>query len=98
MQAAADGDIALMKMLLEFGANIEAINDQNERALGFACSWNQPHAARMLLERGAEPNAPEDPHRTYLDWAIIGEQTNMMELLVSFGALTFAKLKANNAG
>jgi len=92
MQAAADGDVALVTQLLDFGAAIESINECNERALGFACSWRQPHAARLLLERGANPNALEDPDRTYLDWALIGEHTEMVELLRSFGALRFSEL------
>jgi len=92
MQAAADGDVALVTLLLDYGAAVESINECNERALGFACSWRQPDAARILLERGANPNALEDPDRTYLDWAIIGEHTEMVELLRSFGAFRFPEL------
>lgn len=92
MQAAADGDTALVNLLLDFGAEIEAVNDCNERALGFACSWRQPDAARLLLERGADPNALEDSDKTYLDWSIISEHTEMVDLLRSYGALMFSEL------
>lgn len=92
MQAAADGDTALMSLLLDFGAKIEAVNESNERALGFACTWRQTDAASLLLERGADPNALEDPDKTYLDWAIIGEHTEIADLLRSYGALRNSEL------
>ena len=92
MQAAADGDTALMTLLLDFGSKVEAVNESNERALGFACSWLQLDAARLLLDQKADPNALEDSDKTYLDWSIIGEHTEMIELLRSYGALTFSEL------
>ena len=92
MSAAADGDTSLVNLLLDFGADIEAINDCNERPLGFACSWRQFNAAQLLLERGANPNALEDPDKTYLDWAILGEQDEIVDLLRSFGGLSFKEL------
>ena len=92
MQAAADGDTTLMRLLMEFGADIEATNECNERPLGFACSWKQLDAARLLLERNADPNALEDPDRTYLDWAKLSEQDEMVDLLKSFGGLEFSEL------
>ena len=92
MQAAADGDTNLMTMLLDFGAEIEATNECNERPLGFACSWRQLDAARLLLERNADPNALEDPDKTYLDWAQLSEHHEMVDLLRSFGGLSFSEL------
>lgn len=92
MQAAADGDTALINLLLHFGADVEAINECNERPLGFACSWRQLDAARLLLERNADPNALEDPDKTYLDWAKLSEHDEMVDLLRSFGGLSFSEL------
>ena len=40
MQAAADGDTTLMRMLMEFGADIEATNECNERPLGLHAHGN----------------------------------------------------------
>lgn len=92
MQASADGDIALVNLLLDFGACIETVNDSNERALGFACTWLQPDAVRLLIDRGADVNTPEDADKTYLDWAIIGEHNAIADLLRSNGALRFSEL------
>ena len=90
MQAASDGDSALVCLLLDHGADVEKVNESNERALGYACAWRQPHTARLLLERGADPNALEDNNATYLDWATASEHTDMMELLRTFGASEWA--------
>ena len=95
MQAAADGDTSLVNLLLDFGADIEATNDCNERPLGFACSWRQVDTARILLERNADPNALEDPDKTYLDWAMISKHDEIVDLLRSFGALKFSELPPN---
>jgi ankyrin repeat protein len=95
MQAAADGDIALMILLMNSGADVEATNECNERPLGFACSWRELDAARLLLERNADPNALEDPDKTYLDWAKLSEHDEMAELLRSFGGLSFSELQNN---
>ena len=92
MQAAADGDTALINLLLNFGADIEATNECNERPLGFACSWRQLDAARLLLERDADPNALEDPDKTYLDWAKLCEHHEMVDILRSFGGISFSEL------
>ena len=92
MHAAANGEVWLLDLLLNNGAEIEAVNESNERALGFATTWRQPSAARLLLERGADPNALEDPDKTYLDWAIICEYFEIADLLRSFGALEFSEL------
>ena len=92
MQAAADGDTALMLLLINHGADIEATNECNERPLGFACSWRQVAAASLLLERNADPNALEDPDKTYLDWAKLSEHHEIAELLVSYGGLSFSEL------
>ena len=95
MQAAADGDIALINLLLDYGANIEAQNECNERPLGFACSWRQPSAVRLLLERGADPNALEDLDKSHLDWVTLSGQDEIAELLRSFGALSFSEMRSN---
>jgi ankyrin repeat protein len=87
MQAAAEGDTSLVNLLLAHGADTEAVNECNERALGFACAWRQFDAARQLLEHGADPNTPEDADATYLDWATASEHDELVELLRAFGAL-----------
>jgi len=92
MQAASEGDIMLMELLVNFGADVEAVNEDCERPLGYACAWNQPDAAKLLLEHGANPNVPEDDDATYLDWAIVSGHTDLEVILKSHGALKYSDL------
>lgn len=92
MQAASEGQTSLIELLIHYGADLEAKNECNERPLGFACAWNQPDAARILLENGADPNTPEDDHATYLDWAVVSEHATLISVLMAHGALRYVEL------
>jgi hypothetical protein len=72
--AAAEGEVDKLRLLLRYGADPEKRNDAGEVALGYACSWGQLEAAKVLVEAGADVNAieqdPETGHRnTPLDCA-----------------------------
>jgi ankyrin repeat protein len=92
MHAASEGNAVLVGLLLSYGADTMATNDDGERPLGYACAWNQPKVATLLLVAGADPNMPEDENATYLDWATTSEHTDLIEVLSSYGALPFALL------
>lgn len=92
MQAASEGDVELMRLLLRHGADVMATNEANERPLGFACAWNQPDSAKILLEQGADPNLAEDPNATYLDWAITSGHTELVGVLQLHSAVGYSAL------
>ena len=94
MSAAADGDLKAIELLLQFGANVNARNEENEVPLGYACSWKQWPAAELLIENGANVNAIENEGRTHLDWLILSEETSGAALLRSYGALTYRELES----
>jgi ankyrin repeat protein len=94
MQAAADGDIPLMKLLLQFGADPNALNEERENPLGFAVTLQQPEAVRLLVENGADVNNMDDsgPKKTQLDCAELSEWHEVAGTLRSLGAKRYSEL------
>ncbi|TVY10943.1 ankyrin repeat domain-containing protein [Paenibacillus cremeus] len=55
-QAAWSGQVAYAQLLLEFGANIHAVDKEYETTpLGWAAKFGQLEMVRFLLEQGADP-------------------------------------------
>jgi ankyrin repeat protein len=52
--ASAYGDVEMVKLLLKYGAAIEAFDKYNWTALHHACGGVQPEAVEVLLEAGAD--------------------------------------------
>ena len=86
MQAAGDGDVAVMTTLLEHGASIKTKNESGEVPLGFAVTYEQPEAIRLLAAHGADINGTEGSGQTHLDWAILSGWEETAEALRSLGA------------
>ena len=60
---------ARMDLFLEFGADLEAVDEEyRSRPLGWAARSGQEDAVRLLLARGADPNGGQDWARPLL-WA-----------------------------
>jgi ankyrin repeat protein len=67
---AAKGDIPKARLLLDHGADINAIDEEyRSTPLGCAARWGQREALGFLLERGADPNKAGAPWATPLAWA-----------------------------
>lgn len=94
MQAAADGDVSSIKILLAFGANPNALNEQNENPLGFAITWKQIESVRLLLDAGAAVNDTFDPgpSRTQLDWVELSNWREAADLIRAFGGKRYSEL------
>src|SRR3954470_7926441 len=58
MHAAAKGNTATAKALLEMGAEVNARNSFGDTALRVAASDGTPEVARLLLEAGGDPLLP----------------------------------------
>jgi hypothetical protein len=67
---AQSGDITKARLLIDHGADIEAIDDEyRSTPLGMAARWGRKDMARVLLERGADPNGAGAAWSTPLTWA-----------------------------
>ncbi len=58
-KAACTGNVEKLRLLLRHGADPGKRNDWGEMALGYACSWGQLEAVKVLVDAGAEINAVE---------------------------------------
>jgi ankyrin repeat protein len=67
---ASDGDIPKAKLLLDYGATIDAIDEEyRSTPLGMAARWGRKEMVELLLERGADPTLAGDPWATPVEWA-----------------------------
>jgi uncharacterized protein len=67
--AAASGDVAIARALLEHGADPDARQARGFTALMAAAQQGNEALARLLLERGADPGATADDGRAAADFA-----------------------------
>src|SRR5688500_2367492 len=67
--AAGNGREAVVEMLLEYGADVNGIDQDGRTALHRAAKLH-PKTVRVLLERGANPNVVDSQGFTPLTWAV----------------------------
>ena len=64
------GDVARATLLLDHGADINAVDDEfRSTPLGFAARWGRRGMVRLLLDRGADRDAAGAEWATPLAWA-----------------------------
>jgi uncharacterized protein len=64
------GDVARATLLLDRGADIDAVDDEfKSTPLGFAARWGRRGMVRLLLDRGADRHAAGADWATPLAWA-----------------------------
>jgi ankyrin repeat protein len=107
LRAAQSGDVALMKLLLDHGANPKIFTAHNVTPLavasgigwveGVTFEWSEAEsldAVKMCLTLGIDPNVADDEGRTALHGAAHKGRTEVIQLLVDHGA----KLDAHDGG
>lgn len=83
----------IIKLLINNGADINAVNNKGESALYIAIENNQIEAAKALIKNGADINLEMPDGTTILTKAIEKKQDELVNLLISQGA----KTKKNSA-
>lgn len=87
--AAYDGKAAIMRLLLEQGAKVEAKNAYGQSALWVAAGNGSVECVRVLIEAGADPNARGGAgDSSVLHWAVAQGQAETARVLVESGAKT----------
>jgi len=71
--ASGDGKAEIVALLLRYGANVNAKDEDNRTPLHRAAQL-YPRVAQVLLEYGADPNVYDDYGYSPIAWAVLGQQ------------------------
>ena len=86
VDAAADRDTALLRALLDEGADVNTARADGATALLWAAHWDDPETVDLLLRAGADVNAADDHGVTPLARACENASVAMVERLLDAGA------------
>ncbi|MES2605135.1 MAG: ankyrin repeat domain-containing protein, partial [Pseudomonadota bacterium] len=88
MQLAAEvADVAMLKLLLDAGANADSSNPEGQTALMLVARTGNLDAAKLLVQAGATVNAREQwGQQTALMWAAARRHPAMVDYLIEQGA------------
>jgi len=94
MQACiSTNNIKLLRLLLSYGANIDATNSWNWTALLYACVENNPKMIKELLPLNPNIDIVNNSKMSPLSLACNGEMNETVKLLLSYGCDTTIKDK-----
>lgn len=86
MLAALHGEDGMVRALLAGGARIDALDDEGNSALWYACIGGAPASILRLIEAGIEIDHANDSDVTCLMQAAASGRVEVMQLLLSHGA------------
>jgi hypothetical protein len=87
--AVFNGDLEMVQVLLEFGADANSKNEIGETPLGYASRHNylkDPRVVRLMIAHDADPNAPGLLGCTPLHFAADHGRIEIVRLLIELGA------------
>ncbi len=79
--AVAGGHMAIVRMLVESGANVNAVQQQGFTPLHGAANSGDELIVRYLLQNGAEPGARAENGQTAMDFALAQGHQSIVNLL-----------------
>lgn len=86
-QAALDGDLDIVQLLLDMGADTEAHGEDGRTVLCLAVSSGNPDIVSILLTRGANPQAADNVGETAMHIAARNGKEEIVKILLRGGAL-----------
>ena len=89
--AAVEGEIDIAQLLLDHGADINAVGESQEMPLHLAVKQGHSEIAEFLLQKGADPNARNENLQTPLHLAVKNNNPDMIEILLKHHADPNAK-------
>jgi ankyrin repeat protein len=84
--AAFDGDVEMVRVLLEGGADVQKTNNYQNTALHIAAFLDQLEVCRLLLDWGVNINPLNERKWTPLHYAAANGNLALVQLLVEKGA------------
>lgn len=82
--AATNGHVAVMTLLLDHHAYIDAASPNGSTPLMLASLYGTPAAVKLLLEAGADPMLKNDQGLSAIDFANRGQRAESAELIAAF--------------
>ena len=86
MLAAQQNDLSRLQLLLDAGADVNLINDDENNALWFACFANNPHMAQLLIDYDCDINNQNVNGATALVYCASAGKYELVRRLVEAGA------------
>ncbi|KAI9340187.1 ankyrin repeat-containing domain protein [Zopfochytrium polystomum] len=93
--AVRNGNIGVVQVLLDYGAWVDSKDDDGRTALHNACDYGRAGIAQVLLMAGADINARTLTNLTPMDYAIVKEHEDVVEVLRSWEAEKKGQIKVN---
>jgi ankyrin repeat protein len=95
--AASRGDVNTLNLMLQLGHDVNAVDEQGDRALEIACRKGNARIVHVLLGHGADVHAVTSAGTTVLHEAALGGSAQVVELLIGKGAVVDATDKDTGA-
>ncbi|KAL1505978.1 hypothetical protein ABEB36_005419 [Hypothenemus hampei] len=95
MEAAQEGHLELVRFLLEYAANVNAVTQTNDTALTYACENGHTDVAELLIQYGADIEHESEGGRTPLMKACRAGHLCTVKFLIDKGA-NVCKQTTNN--
>ncbi|XP_019763189.1 ankyrin repeat and KH domain-containing protein 1 isoform X1 [Dendroctonus ponderosae] len=86
MESSQEGHLELVRFLLEYGANVNAVTQTNDTALTYACENGHTDVAELLIQYGADIEHESEGGRTPLMKACRAGHLCTVKFLIDKGA------------